>query len=240
MYGSRLMSFPVGALRCTVGALLICLSSSFAVSQTTQPALPTPQAQGRPVEAVPPVSIGVIIDLSYSTQQSAPRNSKKLLLDALTNFVKQNNQQNDYFVISIQTQPKILLDVRSDAVPVLKLWSKLRSASPEGATALFDACYLALTKIKQGQHAKKALLIISDGVDTVSTKSFDDLLQLWQGQSIPIYAIDIGYEITKRYPDQAGGSLNRIVAAAGGKAYHPLKPTELHDIFGHVTEELRH
>ena len=45
----------------------------------------------------------------------------------------------------------------------------------DGRTALFDAVYLGLEKLREGTHPKKALLLITDGEDNRSRYTFGNV-----------------------------------------------------------------
>jgi VWFA-related protein len=60
------------------------------------------------------------------------------------------------------------------------------------STALYDAVLVGLDQVILGKHTKKALLVITDGIDTASRSSFTEVLQAAEAAKVPIYSIIIG------------------------------------------------
>ena len=71
-----------------------------------------------------------------------------------------------------------------------------------GGTAMYDAVAQAVSLAEQGQHRKKALLVISDGNDTSSQTSLRKLKQMVRETEVLVYAIGIDGEgdVTFRRP----------------------------------------
>jgi uncharacterized protein with von Willebrand factor type A (vWA) domain len=138
-------------------------------------------------------SIAVIIDMSASMINQGNVKGNKAPFEFFERLVKQSNAQNEYFIVLVSTRPRLLLDGGSDVESTLKAISKAKSIRPEGATALYDACILGLKKVMQGRYAQKAILLFSDGEDTLSDKTFTDLAGLLKTSNVPVYAIDLAH-----------------------------------------------
>jgi VWFA-related protein len=74
--------------------------------------------------------------------------------------------------------------------------SALQRMHPEGGTALYDAVAEALPLLQSGRHRKKALLVISDGIDTSSDTNLQTLKQLIRESEALVYAIGIDAQST--------------------------------------------
>jgi hypothetical protein len=108
-------------------------------------------AHDQSVSASPPISIGVIFDLSASTNSFEPSFAvKPKELTGLFTRLFQLNGQNQYFIISMSTTPEVILARSKEEKATLKALSKLSKIKHEGATALFDACYLGIERVAQG------------------------------------------------------------------------------------------
>jgi Ca-activated chloride channel family protein len=107
-----------------------------------------------------PVSIGVIFDMSGSMQTKIDR-----ARDAVVEFFKTANPQDEFFLIAFADKPEEIADFTRSADDVQ---GRLLYAIPRGRTALLDAIYLGVSKMRQARYPKKALLIISDGGDNHS------------------------------------------------------------------------
>ncbi len=63
---------------------------------------------------------------------------------------------------------------------------------PVSESNLYDAIAGALAQMRSRNDGRKALLVISSGVDTFSTTRYQDLLELAGTSGVPIYVIDVG------------------------------------------------
>ena len=107
-----------------------------------------------------PVSLGVIFDSSGSMSSKMDRAK-----DAVVEFFKTANPQDEFFMITFSDEPEAVSDFTSS---VDEIQNKLVFAVPRRRTALLDAIYMGISKMRQAKYAKKALLIISDGGDNHS------------------------------------------------------------------------
>src|SRR6202167_858168 len=107
-----------------------------------------------------PVSIGVIFDMSGSMSSKIER-----AREAVIQFFKTANPQDEFFMIAFSDKPEEISDFTSS---VEDIQGRLMYTIPKGRTALLDAIYLGVTKMRQAKYPKKALLIISDGGDNHS------------------------------------------------------------------------
>ncbi|HZS29445.1 MAG TPA: VWA domain-containing protein, partial [Candidatus Angelobacter sp.] len=107
-----------------------------------------------------PISLGVIFDMSGSMSDKIDK-----AREAVVEFFKTANPQDEFFLIAFSDRPELVSDFTRS---VEDIQSKLVYVVPKGRTALLDAIYLGIDKMKQAQNSKKALLIISDGGDNRS------------------------------------------------------------------------
>jgi VWFA-related protein len=112
----------------------------------------------------------------------------------------------------------------------------ISNTPPDGQTALYDAVAAALGMLPNGKHDKKALLIISDGGDTVSQHNLDDVLKLAAQSSALIYTIGI---FDDEHADRNPGVLRRIAEVGGGEAYFPEKLTDIVAICQRIAHDIR-
>lgn len=192
-----------------------------------------------------PTSVAIILDLSKSlNREHGPKRDDERfssLLEALATFVRINIKQNEYFIVGVSSQPSLLMDWK-DANSTLSEIPKLNPLPRDGATALFDACYMGINKVMQGQYSKRAILVISDGDDTISDRSFENVLGDLKDKNVPLYTIDIAYpkdEISIKLHKHAMKNLDGLASVSGGMAFHPKEPLELNEIFKTVTEKLK-
>src|SRR5208283_1202488 len=120
-----------------------------------------------------PVSIGVIFDMSGSMSSKIER---------------AREAQVEFFMITFADKPEEIADFTSS---VDDIQGRLVYTVPRGRTALLDAIYLGVTKMRQAKYPKKALLIISDGGDNHSRYTEGEIRSMVKEADILIYAIGI-------------------------------------------------
>lgn len=176
-----------------------------------------------------PLSIGIIFDLSGSMKKKLP-NSR----EAVKTFMQTSHQDDDFFLLGFNRQ----CDLMADFADADSITSRLEATKAEGRTALYDAVYLGIEKLRSGRHAKRALLIVSDGADNASRFSKGDLYRLLREENILIYCI--GYEIWAGGDDDWGRStLEDLARKTGGAAFFPDSATELEEAVSTIALELR-
>lgn len=181
-----------------------------------------------------PVSVGIIFDVSGSMKGKLDR-----ARDALKAFVQTSHNQDDFFLVGFNQRANLLSEfVDGDA-----LVSKLTFVDPKGQTALYDAAYLGIEKVKQGRHNKRALLLISDGQDNSSRYTYGELRKLLKEANVQIYCIGIvemGGGAGSALDLQGQSILEEISQVTGGKAFFPRSAAELEDATTRIALELRH
>ncbi len=127
-----------------------------------------------------PISLGVIFDMSGSMSSKIER-----AREAVIEFFKTANPQDEFFLITFADKPEELADFTSS---VDDIQGRLVYTIPKGRTALLDAIYLGVTKMRQAKYPKKALLIISDGGDNHSRYTEGEIRSMVKEADVLIYA----------------------------------------------------
>ena len=179
-----------------------------------------------------PISIGVLLDLSLSM-----KNKIDVAREALTEFFRTSNPQDDYFVLTFADRPELLADTTQS---VGTLQSRLALATPNGNTALLDAIYLGIAKLQKAKYPRRALLIISDGGDNHSRYGPREIRSLVQEADVEIYAIGIFDSVFKTYEEWAGQRLlTEITEITGGHTATVNDVNKLPEAAAAISRELR-
>lgn len=179
-----------------------------------------------------PLSLGVIFDMSGSMSDKIEK-----AREAVVEFFKTANPQDEFFLIAFSDRPELLSDFTRS---VEEVQGKLVYTVPKGRTALLDAIYLGLDKMREARNTKKALLIVSDGGDNRSRYTEGEIKNLVKEADVQIYAIGI-FDFLGRTPEEAGGPqlLDNITEVTGGRTYVINNPNELADTATKIGMELR-
>jgi len=179
-----------------------------------------------------PVSLGVIFDSSRSMSSKMDRAK-----DAVMEFFKTANPQDEFFMITFSDEPEVVNDFTSS---VDEIQGKLVYTVPRRMTALLDAIYMGVSKMRQAKYAKKALLIISDGGDNHSRYTENEIKSLVKEADVMVYAIGIYDRYFPTEEERLGPALlGEIAELTGGRAFTVENPNDLADVATKIGVELR-
>ena len=179
-----------------------------------------------------PVTIGVVFDLSGSMQSKFVRARK-----ALSEFLRTSNPADEFFVVAFNDKPAVIVDYTSDVDDVE---ARMVMLHPENRTALIDAVYLGVNKLKQAKYDRKALLIISDGGDNRSRYTEGELRRVVRESDVQIYSIGIFDTYAPTTEEQLGPVLlTDISEMTGGRMFKVSDVGDMADIATRISAELR-
>jgi len=179
-----------------------------------------------------PVSIGIIFDLSGSMTSKLVR-----ARDSILQFVKTANPEDEFFVIGFNDRPELIEDFTSSTDDIEARLATVRSGH---RTALLDAIYYGVQKMKDAKHERKALLVVSDGGDNRSRYTEGEVRSQVRESDVEIYSIGI-FDPYAATPEERTGPalLNELSEETGGRLYRVDDLAEMGDIAEKISTELR-
>jgi Ca-activated chloride channel homolog len=182
-----------------------------------------------------PVSLGVLIDSSDSMWGQRMVDAR----DAVLQFLAERLDDSDeFFVMSFNHLPKVLTPWTT-SMDVVR--PPLEAVKPSGSTAIYDAINASLPLLDRRAKPRAALLVISDGADTASDVSLQDLRKALLRSDVFVYAIAIdppgGRPINTRVNVAA---LREITEGSGGRTELVRDSSELPTATARIAEELNH
>jgi len=183
-----------------------------------------------------PISVGLILDFSKSMD-----NKFDFERAALKAFFENANPQDDYFAIAISDRPVLIADSTQS---ITELQDKLTMAVPAGNTALLDAIYLGISKMRTARYQRRALLIISDGGDNHSYYTAKQTKALAEEADVLMYSIGVfdnmPVPIFKTIEEKLGKRLlTDITDLTGGRTIAADDRGKIPEIAAAVSRELR-
>jgi Ca-activated chloride channel family protein len=130
-----------------------------------------------------PCSVGVILDLSGSMLRKLPAATQ-----AVREFLKGFNPDDETFLMAVSSRPESLLSFTDNAGD---LQNRLTATRAAGSTALIDTVYLALNRMHSARNGRRALFIVSDGMDNNSRYSKAELLRAVQERDVQIHTLGV-------------------------------------------------
>jgi Ca-activated chloride channel family protein len=185
-----------------------------------------------------PIALSLLVDTSASMEQRMP-----IAQEAAIGFARTIRAQDLAQVVDFDSRVEVAQGFTSD---VAQLERAIRSTSAGGSTALHNAVYIALRelgKVKaRGQEdiRRQAIILLSDGEDTSSLVSFEEVLELAKRSETAIYAIGLQPRDAASLKGfrEAEFVLRQFAQETGGRAFFPQRAEDLKDVYGQIAAEL--
>ncbi len=179
-----------------------------------------------------PLSIVLGIDTSLST-----RKDLRLELESARRFIHTILRSRDRVTImAFDTEVREIVRFTSDLKTIDRGLDTIRAG---GATALYDAVFLASDAL-QNRQGRKVLVIVTDGGDTVSSTSYQQALrEAIQSEALVYSVIDV--PIAANAGRDIGGehALIQLSHDTGGRYFFAASGADLDSVFKKIDEELR-
>jgi Ca-activated chloride channel family protein len=186
-----------------------------------------------------PVSLVLTIDTSGSM-----RPKLDTVIKAAATLVKASRPEDEIAVIEFKDQPELLEEFTADINDVI---DTLQGLVASGQTALLDAVYLSADYAsKEAKNRRKAVLVITDGLDKNSYYKFSEVVDRLRELDVQIYLIGFTKDLSeegglfkKSEKEKAEGLLHKLAAETGGKAFFPKELSEVATIAEQISTDLR-
>src|SRR5687767_1830051 len=185
-----------------------------------------------------PIALSLLIDSSASMEQRM-ENAQ----EAAIGFARRLRPQDLAQVVDFDSRVEIKLGFTNK---VQELESAIHATSAGGSTALHNAVYIALkelAKIKAknpDEIRRQAIVVLSDGEDTSSLVTFEEVLELAKRSETAIYTIGLQPRETSalRGFREAEFVLRQLAQETGGRAFFAQKIEDLKDVYAQIADEL--
>lgn len=179
-----------------------------------------------------PISVGLLLDLSRSMT-----NKFDTEREAVRSFVDNANPQDDYFVITFADRPRL---ATSSTQSLDDIQSSLALVKPEGNTALLDAVYLAVARMRSARYKRRALLIITDGGDNHSRYRMREIRSLVEEADVQVYALGIFDNFFHSFEEFMGKRwLSEITDVTGGRTVTADNISKVPELAAAISREMR-
>ncbi len=144
-----------------------------------------------------PVSLGLVLDTSGSMAGQKIDDAKS----ALDRFVYDLlDERDEVFLYRFSDHPVFVQGWTSDRALLSRAIGRV---APDGGTAMYDSVLEALPLAATGRHAKKALVVISDGNDTSSLATLNDVRDRLRESDVLVYAVGIDGDSLEQFRQPA-------------------------------------
>ena len=185
-----------------------------------------------------PIALAVLLDTSNSME-----GRMGTAQEAAIGFARRLQADDVAEVIEFSSRVNILQAFTNDAGA---LEEAIRSTTPDGSTALYNAIYISLKslgKIKartEDEIRRQAIVVLSDGDDTSSLMPYEEVLELAKRSETAIYTIGLRdqREGTRPTFKEAEYVLRQLAQETGGRSFFPTTVHELPKIYEQISQEL--
>jgi Ca-activated chloride channel family protein len=130
-----------------------------------------------------PVSVGIVFDTSGSMRSVLPQAK-----DVVRAFLEVCNPEDEAFLYTVSNRPEKDAGFTNNFNTLV---DHMVFTNAGGSTALVDTIYAALLQSRTAHHGRKALLVISDGMDNHSRYSSRELIAAAVEADIQVYSVSV-------------------------------------------------
>ena len=130
-----------------------------------------------------PVSVGIVFDTSGSMRSVLPQAK-----DVIRAFLDASNPADEAFLYTVATRPQKDSGFTHDFNTLLE---HMVFTNAGGSTALVDTIYAAMLQSRSAHNTRRALLVISDGMDNHSRYSARELISAAVEADVQIYSVSV-------------------------------------------------
>jgi len=184
-----------------------------------------------------PIALSLLLDSSASMEEHLP-----VLQTAASNFVHKLKSNDIAQVIDFDSRVEIRQGFTGNQAELDTAISQLAAG---GSTSLHNAIYIALKELRKVRAVneedvrRQALIVFSDGEDTSSLVSFDEVLDLAKRSETSIYTIALrGADVQAKGFREAEFVMRTLAQETGGRAFFPAKIDDLNGVYTQIADEL--
>ncbi len=180
-----------------------------------------------------PISVAILLDVSKSMSDKIDTER-----EAIVQFFNNANSEDEYFAIAFSDRPRVLADSTQS---IDQLQGKLLAEETGGPTAMLDAVYLAISKLRSARYERKAILIVSDGGDNASRYKLREIRSLARESDVQIYAVGLFETFFFNTIEEKLGKiwLGEITDATGGRTIAVDNRGKVPEAAASISREMR-
>jgi Ca-activated chloride channel family protein len=185
-----------------------------------------------------PIALSLLVDTSASMESRLT-----IAQDAAIGFARKLRAQDVAQIVDFDSRVEIVQDF-TGSIPDLE--KAIRATVAGGSTSMYNALYISLkelAKIKarsQDEVRRRAIVALSDGEDTSSLVTYEEVLDLAKRSETGIYTIGLQAKDSTQSKGfrEAEFTLRQLAQETGGRAFFPSRAEELKDVYGQIADEL--
>ena len=188
------------------------------------------------------VEISMVLAIDTSGSMRAKLDT---VIKASTSLVKESRKGDEVAVLEFKDQPELLEEFTTNIGDVV---DTLQGLIASKQTAMLDALYVGADYAsKEGRNRRKAIVIVTDGIDKDSYYKFNEVVNHLRETDVQVYLIGFTNDLSKDGAwvfgksdrEKAENLLKQLAEETGGKAFFPKELAEVHTIAQQISTDLR-
>ncbi|MFB3853249.1 MAG: VWA domain-containing protein [Vicinamibacterales bacterium] len=185
-----------------------------------------------------PLALSLLLDTSASMEGKL-----EIAQEAAVGFARRLREEDAAQLVDFDSRVQVIQPFTNDANALERA---IRSTTYGGSTSLYNAVYVALKEMRKApaydpeRVRRQAIVLLSDGEDTSSLVTFEQVLDVAKRSETAVYAIGL------RLPDEAESpgfkeadfALRELTAQTGGRVFFTPKVENLSGIYEQISDEL--
>jgi len=188
-------------------------------------------------ESDSPIALAFLLDISGSMRQPGKLDASQ---EAIASFVDALGAKDRYGLICFADHQVAWITPYISNPDLFKL--RLGAQRAYGQTALYDALAASPKLADEDIHARKAIVLFTDGLDNASELSPLDAVFLARQVSVPIYTVSFIPTSREMLSDDSRDSLlllERFSRETGGALFTIRHQDDLQEAIGRIQQDLR-
>ena len=183
-----------------------------------------------------PIALSLLMDTSASMDERMGTAQ-----EAAIGFARRLRPADLAEIIDFDSRVEILQTFTGD---LHELENAIRLTSAGGSTSLYNALYISLkglskAPLETAQLRRQAVVVLSDGEDTSSLLTFEEVLELAKRSETAIYTIGLQANDDRRSGfREADFVLRQLAHETGGRSFFPTDADDLRAIYQQISDEL--
>ena len=184
-----------------------------------------------------PIALALLIDTSASMDEKM-----STAQEAAIGFAHRLRPEDLAEIVDFDSRVNILQPFTND---VEQLERAIQRTAAGGSTSLYNAIYIALRELaraplRQADLRREAIIVLSDGEDTSSLVSFEEVLELAKRSNTAIFSIGLQSDESRSRTGfrEADFVLRQLAQETGGRAFFPERIEQLPEIYQQISDEL--
>ena len=191
-----------------------------------------------------PVSVAILFDVSGSMDLASRALAARFAAHHVLSWLEHGRDEAALFAFDSR-----LHEVAPFTVDTRALQGALGEVDPFGATSLHDAIADTAKRISERANSRRAIIVLTDGIDTASRLTPADVSGIASEIDVPVYVVAVVLPIDN--PDANGrpsseddvpatvGTIRELAAWTGGELFYASTPSDTSKVARQIVRELR-